>query len=177
LIAVHTSRLLLLPLEGSHADLLFAGLADDRLYEFIADAPPSSVESLRARYQKLAKRSSPDGREAWLNWGVWSREGREPVGYVQATVRNAEICEIAYVLAWNQWGRGYGREAVGAMADHLRDHYQVKSLRARVDPRNVRSVALLEALGFRQTGYRTAAEPIRGLPADEAEYSLALVEE
>jgi [ribosomal protein S5]-alanine N-acetyltransferase len=176
LFAIQTSRLVLLPLRGEHADHLFEGLSDDRLYEFIADTPPNRVESLRARYEKLAGRKSPDGTEAWLNWAVWSRHDQQYIGYVQATVRSAGICEIAYVFVWNMWGRGYGREAVAAMAAHLLDYYEARSLRAVVDPRNVRSVALLDALGFRQTGYRPGAERIRGVLTDEIEYVLSVVE-
>src|SRR5688572_33463871 len=81
-----TARLRLEPLEPGHAAMLFEGLRDDRLYDLIDEDPPASVEALRARYEVLARRRSPDGRQAWLNWAVWSNPEARYVGYVQATV-------------------------------------------------------------------------------------------
>jgi ribosomal-protein-alanine N-acetyltransferase len=174
LVLLSTSRLRLVPLEPAHADPLFEGLRDDRLYEFIPDRPPESVEGLRARYELLVGRSSPDGAESWLNWAVWAIQDSRYIGYVQATVRGDKTADIAYVLFRDAWANGFGREAVAAMAAHLRDFYGVTSLRAVVDPRNARSVRLLQALGFEQTGYRAGADRIRGVPADECDYTLAV---
>src|SRR5687768_15804343 len=64
---LHTARLRMEPLEPRHAEPLFHGLRDDRLYELTDDDAPVSVEALRARYEILARRRSPDGRQAWLN--------------------------------------------------------------------------------------------------------------
>jgi [ribosomal protein S5]-alanine N-acetyltransferase len=170
---ISTARLSLVPLEPLHASQLFEGLRDERLYEFISAAPPESVEGLQKRYEKLATRKSPDGREAWLNWAVWAVQGARYIGYVQATVRQGGAAEVAYVLFPDVWGKGFAREAVAAMMGHLRDCHGAKTLRVLVDPRNVRSIALLQALGFTQAGYRAGADRIRGVLADESEYVFA----
>lgn len=169
---IPTTRLHLRPLEPIHAQHLFDGLQDERLYEFISAEPLESIESLRARYERLAKRKSPDGREDWLNWAVWSIAVARYIGFVQATVRADGVADVAYVLFPDVWGQGLGREAVAAMVRHVRDHYAVTTFRALVDPRNARSIALLLSLGFTQAGYRVGADQIRGVRADECEYLL-----
>lgn len=174
MVTLQTQRLSLVPLDPAHAELLFGGLCDDRLYDFIPDRPPESVEWLRARYERLAGRTSPDGTEAWLNWAVWAAREARYIGYVQATVRGGGAAEIAYVLFRDVWGNGFGREAVAAMVAHLRECYGVTSVRATIDPRNTRSVRLLLALGFQHTELRAGADRIRGALVDESEYALAV---
>ena len=169
-----TRRLRLEPLEESHASALFAGLQHMALYEFIADRAPVSVAALAERYRRLASRVSPDGRDSWLNWALWSLPAERHVGWVQATVRPDHEAHIAYVLFHDAWGRGYAREAAAALIDHLRDDRGVRGVRATVDTRNHRSIALLEALGFLRGAVRAEAEEIHGMLADEVEYRLSL---
>lgn len=174
MVIIQTQRLSLVPLEPAHAEPLFDGLSDERLYEFISDRPPESVGRLRARYEKLAGRTSPDGGEAWLNWSVRAAWEARYIGYVQATVRGGGEAEVAYVLFRDAWGNGFVREAIGAMVDHLCERYGATSFRAVVDRRNTRSVRLLLALGFQHTGFKAGADWIRGALADESEYALAV---
>lgn len=148
-------------MQSAHAELMFEGLCDVFLYKFIDDRPPDSIESLRAKYEKLASRKSPDGTQDWLNWAVWSKHDARYIGYVQATVRGAGLAEIAYVLFRDARGKGFGREAVGAMVSHLRNCYAVTLLQAVVDPRNTRSVALLQALAFKHDRDRSGVDRVQ----------------
>jgi ribosomal-protein-alanine N-acetyltransferase len=169
---IHTPRLRMEPLEETHAIDLFDGLRDEALYEFIGEQPPESVETLRERYRRLASRTSPDGEEAWLNWALRSLSTGSCIGWTQATIHPDRSAHVAYVLFREAWGLGYAREAVTAMIAHLRDPWSVTRVRATVDTRNRRSLALLEALGFRRGLVRFGAEIIRGELTDEIEYEL-----
>ena len=167
---LHTSRLKLEPLGEAHAAALFEGLSDHRLYEFIGEQAPVSVEALAERYRRLATRMSPDGREHWLNWAIGSQASGRHVGWVQATVHADRSAHVAYLLFRESWGQGFAREAATAMVEHLRDAWSVRIVRATVDVRNRRSIALLEALGFVRGAVRRDAEVIRGVLSDEVEY-------
>jgi ribosomal-protein-alanine N-acetyltransferase len=170
---LQTGRILLEPLAAYHAEMVFQGLTNPHLYEFIAEEPPRSVDDLRERFIRLESRRSPDGGEEWLNWVVFSKPVRNPRGYVQATISSTKA-NIAFVLFEDAWGQGLGREAVGITLTHLRDSYGVQTASATVDPRNRRSVRLLETLGFALVKTRTGAEWIHGILTDEAEYLLPL---
>lgn len=169
-----TPRLRLEPIEPSHASGMFPGLQHEELYSFISEPPPESVEALRERYRRLSTRTSPDGREAWLNWALRRAPGGEYAGWIQATVHADRTAHVAYVLFVDAWGKGYAREAVAALIDHLRDAWNVRTLMATVDPRNRRSIALLEALAFRRGALRKDADVIHGVPADEVDYVRSL---
>jgi len=163
---LQTARLRLDVLEPHHAELLYAGLRDERLYEFCEDEPPESVASLAARYARLATRRSPDGLEIWLNWSIWARDEARYVGFAQATILPDRSAQIAYRLVRDAWGKGYAREAATAMLAHMRDVREVSEFTAIVDARNKRSIATLGALGF--SGGQLLATPGRtDLHADD----------
>ena len=61
---LETSRLWIEPLIPAHATRLYERLQDERLYEFIPQNPPASLQALEDRYRALSSRRSPDGREA-----------------------------------------------------------------------------------------------------------------
>ena len=164
LVVTETPRLRLEPLLEHHAIELFAGLCDPEIYVFQDDAPPASEAALAKRYRSLEARRSPDGSEAWLNWALFARDLNAYVGSVQATVRDEGEAEIAYSLFVPAWGRGFASEAVAAMLEVLRTDFAARRFVAHVDPRNRRSVALLERLDFVRAGTRAASNPTQPEP-------------
>jgi [ribosomal protein S5]-alanine N-acetyltransferase len=143
---VATDAFVLEPQIAAHADRMFVVLSDPAIYEH-ENAPPPSLEWLRERFEKLATRTSADGRQQWLNW-VIRLPTAELIGYVQATVHPEGRAAIAYVLASAYWGRGIAFGAVEAMMSELVEHYGVRSFVAVLKATNRRSARLLERLGF-----------------------------
>lgn len=135
------------PLVAGHADELIGPLADRTLWAY-ADTPvPDSLEGLRARYRRLERRASPDGREWWLNWAV--RAGSDAIGFVEASVRaDGSRSAIAYALGKASWGRGYATDATRTMLAFLSARFPAALIEAIVDERNVPSLRLLERLAF-----------------------------
>lgn len=60
--------------------------------------------------------------------------------------------EIGYDLAKAYWGKGYAAEAVSALVDHGFTSLKLNRIEAKVDPRNVNSIKLLEKLEFTREG-------------------------
>ena len=143
---IETARFTLEPQIAAHAEEMFVVLSDPAIYEY-ENQPPPSLEWLRTRYKQLETRLSADGHEQWLNW-VIRVPTSELVGYVQATVHPDGRAAIAYELSSAYWGRGFARQAVQAMISELVAHYQVRTLSAVLKRENLRSLRLLERLGF-----------------------------
>jgi RimJ/RimL family protein N-acetyltransferase len=143
------------PLTHDHADALFAGLSDSRLYAFIDDSPPQTIEQLRQRYQRLERRSSSDGSETWLNWAIYSQADARYAGYAQATLYDQKMASLGYVIFFDEWGKGFGTEAMRGVIDYLTAVYRVQHFDATVDSRNTRSRRILEKLGFHETSSAT----------------------
>jgi ribosomal-protein-alanine N-acetyltransferase len=143
---IETRDLTLEPQTAAHAEEMFAVLSDPAIYEYKNKAP-QSIEWLRARFARLESRLSADGQEQWLNWVIRLRTA-QLIGYVQATVSPNDRAAIAYEFSSAYWGRGLAFQAAQAMLAELAEHYQVRSFRAVLKRRNLRSVRLLERLGF-----------------------------
>jgi len=60
--------------------------------------------------------------------------------------------EIGFMLARRHWGAGYGLEAMHAVISHAAQTLRLRRLSARAHLGNVRSIALLERLGFSEEG-------------------------
>jgi RimJ/RimL family protein N-acetyltransferase len=61
--------------------------------------------------------------------------------------------EIGFLFHRDVWGRGMAREAADALLRYGFETLKFTSVRADVDPQNLRSLTLLERLGFKRTGY------------------------
>ncbi len=71
--------------------------------------------------------------------------------------------EIGFILHPDAWGRGYAREAAAAVIDHVwATRPEIAELVADADPRNERSLRLLEGLGFERTGFAERTFCING---------------
>ncbi len=162
---VFTEDIRLEPQLPDHAALLFNGFSDPELYTFIPQEPPVSIDWLRARYQRLSGRRSPDGTEAWLNWAVFHIPSQRYAGLVEVTVRGT-AADIAYFVFRQSQGHGIGRKAVGGIVALLHDN-GVVDIGASIDTRNVRSIALVTALGFEQVAFVEAADTFKGTVSDE----------
>jgi RimJ/RimL family protein N-acetyltransferase len=141
-----TARLVLEPQMAAHAEPMYALLQDPAIYRY-ENEPPQSLDWLRERFRRLESRTSADGREQWVNWVVRLRDS-ELIGYVQATVCEASPTAIAYVFASAWWGRGYASEAVSAMMEELVAHHGARTFSAVLKRDNLRSIRLLQRLGF-----------------------------
>jgi ribosomal-protein-alanine N-acetyltransferase len=146
---IESATLRLEPLVAAHADEMFAPMSAAAIYTYIPEQPPVSVAALRQRYQQLERGHSASGRERWLNWIVRLGSG-QCAGYVQATIHPASTADFAFVFAPEHWGRGVAFEACQAAIPSLARDFGVRALFATVDPRNLRSISLVQRLGFEE---------------------------
>jgi ribosomal-protein-alanine N-acetyltransferase len=143
----------------AHARRLLAGLQDPAIYRYIDEQAPPSLEWLEARYRRLQSRASPDGRERWLNWAIWSVPRRAYAGQVQTTLRRDGVARIAYVLLGGFRGQGLGTRVVAAMMKQVHQRYGTRTFEARIDARNLASIALVQRLGFRACEVAESGSP------------------
>jgi RimJ/RimL family protein N-acetyltransferase len=146
-----TARLTIEPLGHEHAEGLFAALDDNRVGTFIGGADVTTVEALHDRIDGSIGPAWPTGH--WHNWVARRSDDSVIVGRLEATTYGetrptGKWAEVAYLFGPAFWGRGYAIEGVSWMLDHLRDELVVEEIWAAVHPGNVRSIRLLERLGF-----------------------------
>jgi RimJ/RimL family protein N-acetyltransferase len=165
---VHSARLVLEPFRPDHAQALFDGLKDPRIYEWIALAPPRSVERLRTRLAEAVRER--EGDEIDLAWVAIRTVDGTCVGKLDATVLARGIAtNVGYMFFPPHWRQGYASEAVRALADHLAAA-GVRVQHATVTVGNEASCRVLERAGFVRRRVLAGNDTIRGQVVDDIEY-------
>lgn len=141
-----TPLCILEPQVAAHAPEMFVVLCDPAIYEFEGEPPPS-LELLANGLRRKESRTSPDGKQKWLNWVVRKNSG-ELTGYVQATMLPSGCSYVGYEFSSKFWRQGLGSSAVAAVLDELSSTYQVHTVVAVLKTINHRSMGLLRKLGF-----------------------------
>jgi [ribosomal protein S5]-alanine N-acetyltransferase len=159
--ALATDRLMLEPLLPEHAALLFEGLADERLYRFIPQNAPESVETLEARYRRLSSRRSPDGSQVWLTFAMRLRERAIYLGTLEVTVFPDRSAYLAYTVFVPFWRQGYAREGSARMLRHLVEDHGVRVVTAEMDTRGVGGAG--GVFGLRVGRNHVGRRPFQGL--------------
>jgi RimJ/RimL family protein N-acetyltransferase len=85
---------------------------------------------------------------------------------------DARLGEIGYTIAPAYRGQGYATEAVVAVLDYAFRVLRMHRLSATVDVLNVRSIALLEWIGFRREGHLVSCAWFRDGWCDEFIYAM-----
>lgn len=143
-----TERLLIAPLESSWAPALFAALDHPDVGRFIGGPDVTTLEALETRIRRVVAGPPVDrSAERWLNFVVSRRSDGHVLGRLEATV-HGDWAEFALVFGPSYWGRGHATEAARWLVDHLMRTTGAREVLASVDPHNVRSIRLLERLGF-----------------------------
>ena len=125
--------------------------------------------------QRLVAEFATDdpGRPGWFQYAVELRGTGELVGDVAVCLHeNLLQADIGFTVATAHQRRGYAREAVSAVLDHLFTERGLLRASAECDARNAASAALLAALGFRREGLRREHTLLKGEWTDDLLFGL-----
>jgi [ribosomal protein S5]-alanine N-acetyltransferase len=94
-------------------------------------------------------------RRQLMQWGIADVKTDAVIGTCTITHLSIthERAEIGFALKQARWGQGLGLEAVSAAIDFAFQELGLHRIEADVDPRNERSLRLLDRLGFRREGH------------------------
>jgi RimJ/RimL family protein N-acetyltransferase len=140
---LETPRLILRRLASYDAPALHEMLSDAETMRFWSTVPHVEMAETEAW---VAESVAATARGDAHDFAVL-RDGKV-VGRVAFWMGN----EIGFLFHRSVWGQGVAREAVGALLRYGFETLNFASVRADVDPGNIRSLTLLERLGFKRTG-------------------------
>lgn len=183
---IRSERLLIEPLLGAHAELLFESMSEPRLYRWISAQPPASRELLRKRWDAASSGVPAAHAKLNLNWAVQLVSDGAYVGKLDAQIGASEVghsaigasdlvttgdvaTNVGYIVFFPFWNQGYATEAVRALASHLERHGIVEQ-RALVTRGNDASARVLIKAGFVETRVLPDNDTIRGEKYDDLEY-------
>lgn len=124
----------------------------DDMHRVLSD--PSALD-----YWSSGPHTSRDETVAWIEGMIASPAGEsddfviEYQGLVIGKLGAWRLPEIGYIIAPAYWGKGLASEALRVFLPHVFARPELDRITADVDPRNLRSLAMLERHGFVRTGY------------------------
>lgn len=144
---LHTPRLRLRQFDAADAPAYAAMCADAEVMRHIGNGQlQTAAEAWRSMAVFL-------GHWQLRGYGMWALEHRGSgrligrVGYIDPP--DWPGFELGWLLARDQWGHGYAREAAAAALRHAFEALQRERVISLIRPQNLRSIALAEALGMR----------------------------
>lgn len=112
-----------------------------------------------------------------FQWGVEAIGGQLvgtcTLGRIDVPNRRAEL---GFALGRMFWGRGYMTAALPVLLEFAFERLGLHRVFADADPRNARSIRLLERLGFRREGVLREHYWVQGEPQDGVVYGLLRAE-
>jgi ribosomal-protein-alanine N-acetyltransferase len=169
---LRTPRLLLRQLVVGDAPALFGVFSDPETMKHWSTPPHENVAETQAMLRGSAEGV---GAGEFIEWGV-TLEGDEEhvVGKIghHRWQRMHQRSEVGYILRRDLWGRGLTSEALRAVLEFGWSRMHLHSVEAQLDPRNRRSVRVLEHVGFVKEGHLRENFVVAGRYCDTAIYSL-----
>ena len=153
--SLRTERLELRPARWSDLEAFHEIMSDPRAMAFWSTPPYTDIETTREWLGSMIE-GGPRSRDF-----VIALDGR-----VVGKAGVWQIPEIGIILHPDSWGRGIAREALTAIIAYLWETTDTPRLTVDIDPRNDRSLALFEGLGFVETGRAERTFCIDGVWAD-----------
>ena len=168
---ISTPRLQLRAIRAQDAGELFAVFSDPEVMCYWSSPPLVDFASAAALADRIA--AQPD-EGSLLQWGI-VRAGEDSL-LGTCTLADVDLdhrrANLGYALARNSWGQGIAGEAVLALIDHGFTALELHRIGADVDPRNHRSLRLLEALGFSREGVQRECYRVHDEWQDAVMYGL-----
>lgn len=160
------------PVERGDVEFVQRAMNDPAIWRPALDVDPTNGDQAEAFHETVL--SGDEGVHCLV-----TAEGNRVGMVTLATSRygpdetaRARSAELAYWVAPDSQGQGYGSDAAGRMVRYAFEDRNLRRLDARVGAFNEASAALLESLGFEHEGTRREAAWYRGGYHDMLQYGL-----
>ena len=150
-----TARLTIRPFRPDDVEPLVSLFADPLVHEFVDDGLPLSRDVARLW---VARSNENLARFGFGTGAVVENASGRLIGWAGFARPGDGGEELIYGLAAGRWGLGLGRELLASLL-RFAESRAISPVRATVDPRNDRSIALLTAAGFTLAGRGHRGDP------------------
>lgn len=149
---LETDRLILREMTLGDLEFYFRHFNNDEIVEGCCFPGPKSVEAAKEELERYCIK--PFKEKRGIRWGIVRKGSKELIGTCgyydwNKTVRRAEI---GYDLDPAYWGQGIMSEALRAMLDYGFEKMELNRVQAIIDSKNIRSIELVQRLGFKKEG-------------------------
>ena len=169
---LETNRLILREMTVSDVKFYFRHFNNKKVVEGSCFPGPKTLEAAKEELELYCIR--PFKENKGIRWGIIIRGSDGLVGtcgYYDWN-KTSHRAEIGYDLEPAQWGKGIMAEALRAVLRYGFEEMGSNRIQAIIDSENVRSIKLVERLGFKREGVLRQNSYFRGRFRDEVCFSL-----
>ncbi len=148
---IKTNRLFLRTLDIQDKEVFYRYRSMAEVYKYQSWCPKDigEVEKFIEENRKIC----PNTRNTWLQLAICLQDGQLIGDMGIHFIEDNYQAEIGYTLSPAFQGKGYAIEAVKAILDYLFSKLKKHRITASVDPDNIKSIRLLENVGFRKEAH------------------------
>jgi len=147
---IETKRLTLRPFIMSDMDDVFEYASDSEWAKYLVNIPqPFTLKDAEEFVRRFSDSSSWDTLPMFAI--VFKKKVIGEVYLNDMNLHN-ERAELGYDLSRAYWGKGLATEAAGAVINWAFQTYSLNKIYSTCDPRNARSIRVMEKLGMSQEG-------------------------
>jgi len=157
-----TERLVIRRFQPGDLDNFVAYRADPHIARF--QSWENFTQADGVRFIEEMTRQNPDTPGEWFQFAIEEKSTGTMIGdcALHAYADRTGEGEIGFTLASAHQGRNYAREAIAGLLDYVFGRLRKSQIDALTDARNVRSIAVLERLGFARDGAVREAMEFKG---------------
>lgn len=148
---IETDRLLLRTLDMKDKEPFFKYRSMPEVYKY-QSWRPEDIEEIEEFIKKNIS-VCPNTKNTWMQLAVCLKEGRLIGDIGIHFLEDDYQIEIGYTLSPEYQGNGYATEAVKAVINYVFSKLKKHRITASVDPDNIKSIKLLEKIGFRKEAH------------------------
>jgi RimJ/RimL family protein N-acetyltransferase len=170
---LETERLRLRPFTVADAPAVLAIRSRPEVARYLYGDPWNGAEAERAVKERTGEDHLHDDDDA-LGLAAERRDDGRVVGEMTLWLRSVEHRqgEIGFVFHPDVQGRGYAREAAGAILDLAFGTVRLHRVFGRTDARNAASAGLMRRLGMREEAHFVHGEIFKGEWGDELVFAI-----
>lgn len=175
-IEIKTGRLLLRPIHVDDAEAILKYHSDAITNQYQGWIP-KTIDDV---YDFMRNRVSSviDVVDTWFQFVIIKKENNELIGDVGVHFLDSDKkqAEVGCTLDKHQHGKGYATEALTGIINYLFNELDKRRIVTSIDPRNTKSIGLVERLGFRKEAHFKESLLINGEWVDDLVYAILKAE-
>lgn len=168
---LESERLILREFKQEDATDLFLIRSNDDVMNYMDSYRHKSIQDSEKEIIKIQESYK---NKAGINWIIEEKSTKKVIGYFGFWRIMKEHCraEIGYALKPEFWGKGFMNEAMNRLIDFGFKELNIHSIEANVNPKNEKSIQLLEKMNFKKEAYFRENYLFEGRFIDSIIYSL-----
>jgi len=170
-VEIKTERLLLRPIDKKDADEIFSYRSDSITNQYQGWIP-ESIDDVYAFIKKVSP--TINVADSWFQFVIIEAKSHEIIGDLGIHFLDSDNkqAELGCTLDKKMHGKGYASEAMKGVIDYLFNVLDKHRIIGSIDPLNLRSIALVERLGFRKEAHFKESILINGEWCDDIVYAM-----